>query len=263
VSKMAPDGHLAWSELAAGYAMSSLDDTDQALYLEHAASCATCRELEHDFSEVLADLAHATPAALPPASLKASVMRAIRDDDSSHSPVIPIAGRRPVIDLTDADAPTAAASLTSRRSRRPPSWLAGVAAAVVAMTLVAVWLAPRHKQASVAQRCKTATCSVVTLSSAGKQVGAVTVLDNVAYVDAHGLPATPKGEIYVLWSLRGSSSAPVGVAALRTAPNSGLVRAGAVTTPFSSVTGFAISEEQGSSMPAAPSKLILAAGVRS
>ena len=40
-----PDEHEEWSQLAVGHALSSLDETDEAMYLEHAASCETCREL--------------------------------------------------------------------------------------------------------------------------------------------------------------------------------------------------------------------------
>ena len=57
------------------------------------------------------------------------------------------------------------------------------------------------------------------------------VLDNAAYVDPHGLPPTPAGDVYVLWSLAKGKS-PVGIAALHTVPTSGPVRAGTFTTPI-------------------------------
>src|SRR6185437_4300073 len=85
-----PDEHEEWSELAVGHALSSLDDADEATFLEHAASCETCRELEREFSETLADLALAAPTVLPPPSLKASIMAAIGDDESRGAAVIPI-----------------------------------------------------------------------------------------------------------------------------------------------------------------------------
>ncbi|HEY0870196.1 MAG TPA: hypothetical protein VGD55_07340, partial [Acidothermaceae bacterium] len=73
------DEHELWAELAAGHAMSSLDDADEAMYIQHSASCEVCRDLERDLSLVLADLAHATHPVEPPAALKESIMAAVRE----------------------------------------------------------------------------------------------------------------------------------------------------------------------------------------
>jgi hypothetical protein len=269
---MANDDHAAWSELAAGYAMSSLDDADEATYLQHAATCTTCRELEHDLSVVLAELAHATPALTPPASLKASIMRAVEEDDSLRRSTTSIDSHRSIIDLTGAGtaggSPTSpmpsapnVESITARRARKMSPWWAAVAAGVVALALVAVWVTPRHKQASIAARCAAVSCPVITLTGAGQAVGSVMVLNDTVYVDAHGLPATPAGDVYVLWSLSTTGKAPVGLAALHTVPTSGPVRAAALTTPIGSVAGFALSEEHGDSVPATPTR-VLASGTR-
>ena len=241
-----PDEHEQWSELAVGHALSSLDDADEAAYLEHAASCESCRELEREFSETLADLALVAPTVAPPASLKASIMAAIGEDKSPGGVVIPIDRRR------DAVRP---------RVRKIPVWVAGVAAAVVAIALVAVWVVPGHKQASIAARCAAVNCPVVTLTGGGQSVAAVMVLDHTAYIDPHGLPPTPKGDVYVLWALS-SGKAPVGVGALHTVPASGPVRAGAFTTPIGNVSGFAVTEERGDAVPATPSEHLLAQGSR-
>lgn len=241
-----PDEHEEWTELAVGHALSSLDDGDEAMYLEHAASCDTCRELEREFSDTLADLASVTPTVAPPPALKASIMAAISADESHRAVVIPI----------DRHGDTARS-----RARKIPTWVAGVAAAVVAIALVAVWIVPGHKQASVAARCAAVNCPVVTLTGGGQSVAAVMVLDHTAYIDPHGLPATPKGDVYVLWALSTGKS-PVGVAALHTVPSSGPVRAGAFTTPIGNVSGFAVTEEQGDAVPATPSEHLLAQGSR-
>jgi hypothetical protein len=249
---MTTDDHDAWSELAAGFALSALDDADEATYIEHAVSCDACRKLEQDFSEVIADLALSTPAVTPPASLKASIMRAVAEDDEGRAPVIPLTGRSR---RSEHDG----ASTVLRRMRSMPTWLVGAAAAVVALALVAVWVLPRHKQASIAARCAAVNCPVVTLTGAGKPLAAVMVLDNSAYIDPHGLPATPAGDVYVLWALSNGTS-PVGVAALHTVPGSGPIRAGAFTTPIGDVRGFAVTEERGDSIPATPSEHLLAQG---
>jgi hypothetical protein len=241
-----PDEHEEWSELAVGHALSSLDDADEAMYLEHAASCETCRELEHEFSETLADLALVAPKVAPPPSLKASIMAAIGDDESHRAVVIPI-GR--------------GGDSVRSRARNIPLWIASVAAAVVVLALVAVWVVPGHKQASIAARCAAVNCPVITLSGGGQSVAAVMVLDDTAYIDPHGLPPTPKGDVYVLWALS-TGKTPVGVAALHTVPTSGPVRAGTFTTPIGNVSGFAVTEEQGAGIPATPSEHLLAQGSR-
>jgi hypothetical protein len=242
-----PEEHEEWSELAVGHALSSLDDADEATYLEHAASCETCRELEREFSETLANLALTAPAVTPPPSLKASIMAAIADDDQHRGAVIPIDRH---------------GSSAHSRVRKMPLWAAGIAAAVVAIAVVTAWVVvPGHKQASIAARCAAVNCPVITLTGGGQSVAAVMVLDNTAYIDPHGLPATPKGDVYVLWALSTGNN-PVGVGALRTVPTSGPVRAGTFTTPIGSVSGFAITEEQGDAIPASPSENLLATGSR-
>jgi Anti-sigma-K factor rskA len=241
-----PDEHEEWSELAVGHALSSLDDADEATYLEHAASCESCRELEREFSETLADLALVAPTVVPPPSLKASIMAAIGEDKSQGAEVIPIDRHG------DSVRP---------RVWKIPLWVAGVAAAVVAIALVAVWVVPGHKQTSIAQRCAAVNCPVITLTGGGQSVAAVMVLDDTAYIDPHGLPATPKGDVYVLWALS-TGKTPVGVGALHTVPTSGPVRAGRFTTPIGNVSGFAVTEEQGDAVPATPSEHLLAQGSR-
>jgi hypothetical protein len=242
-----PDEHEEWSELAVGHALSSLDETDEAMYLEHAASCETCRELEREFSETLADLALAAPDVAPPAALKASIMAAIGADASAGAAVISIDRHRESV---------------RSHSRKMPLWIGGVAAAIVAIALVAVFVvAPGHKQASIAARCAAVNCPTITLTGGGQSVAAVMVLDNTAYIDPHGLPATPKGDVYVLWALS-TGKTPVGVGALHTVPTSGPVPAGTFTTPIGNVSGFAVTEEPGDAIPATPSEHLLAQGSR-
>jgi hypothetical protein len=273
MSTVPPDDHELWSELAAGHAMSSLDDADEAMYIQHSASCQVCRDLERELSYVLADVARATPPITPPPALKDSIMAAVREDDDVAARVIPISGRREVVEpvaltivggtavSSSASSSDQAPSWSSRRVAKMPAWIVGVAAAAVALALVVVWVAPSGKSASIAARCAKVDCPVVTLTGGGQSVAAVMVLDDAAYVDPHGLPPTPTGDVYVLWSLA-KGKAPVGVAALHTVPTSGPVRAGSFTTPITDVSGFAITEEHGNAVPATPSEHLLAQGAR-
>jgi hypothetical protein len=270
MSIVPPDDHELWAELAAGHALSSLDDADEAMYIQHSASCEVCRDLERELSYVLADVALATPPMAPPPALKESIMAAVRDDDEGRARVIPIAGRREapepvaltIVGGSDVASRQAVAPSSARRWRNTPPWIAGIAAAVVALALVIVWVAvPGHKSASIADRCAKVNCPVINLTGGGQSVAKVLVLDNAAYIDPHGLPPTPAGDVYVLWSIS-QGKAPVGLAALHTVPTSGPVRAGTFTTPIADVSGFAVTEEHGNSVPATPSEHLLAQGSR-
>ncbi len=254
-----PDDHDVWAELAAGHALSALDDTDEAGYLEHAATCSTCRDLERDLSDVMAELAHVVPAVAPPASLKASIMRSIDEEVSRTNPVIAIAGRRPKRSATPDR--SALGAVTRSRVLGVPLWVASVAAAVIAVGLIAVWVIPGSKGESIAARCAAVNCPVISLTDAGQSVATVMVLDDVAYLDPHGLPATPTGDEYVLWSVP-QNGPPTPIAGISTDPRSGPVKVGGFTAPISTVTGFAVSKEHGTSLPSVPSLPLLAQGIR-
>lgn len=257
MTAMPPSNHDVWAELAAGHALSALDDTDEAVYLEHAATCSTCRDLERDLSDVMAELAHLVPAVTPPASLKASIMQSIDEDASRTAPVIAIAGRRSKRSAIGDTSPLVA--VTRSRVLGVPLWMASVAAAVIAVALIAVWVVPGNKAQSIAARCAAVNCPVINLTDAGQSVATVMVLDDVAYLDPHGLPTTPAGDKYVLWSVP-QSGPPTPVAGVSTDPHSGPIRVGAFTAPIATVSGFAVSEEHGTGLPSVPSLPLVAQG---
>lgn len=231
------EDHERWAELAAGHVLSSLDETDEAAYLEHASHCDSCQQLERDLSITLGELATSTTPVTPPPSLRASIMREVLADDENHTAA--------VVSIGDA-----------RRTTRRPTWLVAAAAAAVVIVAGSVaWGLSGHKQASVAARCAKVHCPTVALDADGRQVATVMVLDKTAYLQANGLPATPAGHSYVLWRIS-KGQPPVGVAALRTTPTSAPVKAGPVAVPISGVESFAISEEPGDSVPAAPTHVV-------
>lgn len=236
---MGGDDHERWAELAAGHVLSSLDDADEASYLEHSSHCDSCRQLERDLSITLGELAQLPAPSAPPASLKASILQAVIEDDEEHTAnVVSISGG------------------SDRSRRRKSAWM-GAAAAGIAIVVAGsiAWGVGAHKHASVAARCAQVHCPTIALDADGTKVATVMVLDNTAYLQADGLPATPTGHSYVLWRIA-AGSAPVGMAALHTRPSASPVKAGAITVPISDVTSFAVSEEPGDSVPAAPTHVI-------
>ena len=79
--------HAAAEELlAAGAVLDDLAPDERSTYDAHRASCLTCRRLEMDLDDVLADLALAAPDRLPPPVLLSDIRRAIRNDAGRTSP---------------------------------------------------------------------------------------------------------------------------------------------------------------------------------
>jgi hypothetical protein len=240
------DAHRIWSELAAGYALSSLDEADEAVYLQHAAGCPDCEQLAADLADVVAELAFATPSVEPPASLKASIMRAVVEDDASRV--------------------LAPSSLAQRRAQRNagksrllrPVWAAAAAVVLIAAVSTGIAVRSGSHSTSVADQCAKVNCPTVALTASGRNVATVMVLNGTAWVAATGLPSTPSDASYVLWRIE--SGTPVAVAAFTSTPNEGPVKVGPVTVPVSDVDSLAISQEKGPTLPAAPSN-VLAQGV--
>jgi hypothetical protein len=245
------DPHQLWSELAAGHALSALDDADRANYLQHALTCAQCRQLEADLAAVVTELAYTTPAVAPPASLKASIMNVVNADAGTAA-----------AEHGEAAAPV---SLDDRRAGKAaragmlrPVWAAAAAVVVLAAVGTGLIVKGSSHSTSVAAQCAKVKCPTVRLTAAGKPVATVMMLGGTAYVDAAGLPATPSGSNYVLWRI--SDGNPVAVAAFSSTPTKGIIKAGAVTVPVSQVGELAISQEAGTTLPAAPTD-VLAQGV--
>jgi hypothetical protein len=70
--------HDAYQDLAAGYALGTLDGEDLALFQTHLAEgCARCSAALADAEETLAHLARETPPVIPPASVKQALLARI------------------------------------------------------------------------------------------------------------------------------------------------------------------------------------------
>lgn len=231
--------HERWAELAAAHALSALDAPDDAEYLRHAESCEECQQLESDISATLAELAQTAPGPTPPPVLKSAILRAAAEDTTS-SATDELRARRD--------------HATSRR-RRPPAWISA-AAVVVAITIaVTVWALHRPAHTSIAARCASAHCPTTSLLAEGKPVATVMVLDGVAYVQATGLPALAADHSYVLWQIS-TGHAPVGIAAMRLEPHASPVKAAPLRVPVTAINSFALSQEPGDTVPAAPSDVV-------
>lgn len=70
---------------AAAYALGALDGEERAQFEEHlAGGCAPCAGAVREFSETLADVARETPPMIPPAHVKAALLRRVAAEGSAR-----------------------------------------------------------------------------------------------------------------------------------------------------------------------------------
>ncbi|MGH3546249.1 MAG: hypothetical protein ACRDPW_10040 [Mycobacteriales bacterium] len=66
VSSVLPADHEPFVELAAGWTLDALKDSDRATFADHLPICPPCQRVVVDFSEVLTAVASQVPDAVPP-----------------------------------------------------------------------------------------------------------------------------------------------------------------------------------------------------
>jgi len=211
--------HEPFETHAAVYALGALDGEERAAFEEHlGGGCAACATTVREHGETLADVARGVPPMIPPAHVKADLMRRV----STTSPGRP-----------------------SRR-RSWIRWGVATAAAVVAVTaFVAGLVASRYEarigfmvretarfradrerqEAALRDRLALSqgvidllqdpATRVVTLGGSGPSPAAVGRLvwhdDRGGYLLVADVPSTPAGKVYELWTISAGQPRPAGV----------------------------------------------------
>jgi len=204
-----------WSELAAPYALGALAPNERARFEAHLAECAACRSDVQALGEVAGLLAHAAPAATPPAALRDRILREARQ-------VRPIGRRRaPIV-----------------------PWLVAAASLVLAVGFGYVYLRERAalQQSSAALAAKTDSLAardsliatifspdVVTaaLSATGKPPSARLFWNQArrrVVMAVFQLPPAPAGRTYQLWAIA-QGKKPVSLGVFNTAADGRLTAA--------------------------------------
>jgi len=196
-----------WQDYAAPYALGALAAEDRSAFEAHLAGCDTCRAEVRAYSEVAGLLAHAAPAAEPPATLRARVL---------------------------ADARRVRPIVTQRRGA-PVAWLAAAAGLLLAVGAgVVVWrLSGRvrglESALALSDSARAATEStlvaltgpevhVVSLASTGRPPTARVFWNHAKrqfIVLANDLPAAPPGRTYQLWAIA-NGEAPMSMGTFNT-----------------------------------------------
>jgi anti-sigma factor RsiW len=234
--------HQAFEELAAGHALNALEPGDEQTFLAHLDACSQCQQSLAEFSEVAAGLAVSSadePREEPPRELWESIRQQVEAEGGTF------------------------VSQAKRRNSRTRVWLSAAAAAVVVAAGVVGWQVARDTSSSggsvqsALEDCRqTTACQVVPLTSdAGKAASAyVLVTGQDVRVATKSLPAIDGDrQTYVLWQMP-KAGRPVGVVAFGLPANhDATVAHGMLTQPYDATAAFAISLEQGTTIPAKPS----------
>jgi anti-sigma-K factor RskA len=245
-------GHGRFDELAAGYAVHSLDPGDALLFARHARHCGRCQRSLADYADVTAGLAELAPPAEPSPRLAARIMGVATGD----------------VTAGDQRAAGGVASLDDPRNRPPVvplrrrPRLMQVAAAAAAAVIVGggIWggLAATGggtPSVSLADCARAHQCAevVLTAAAAHRTVARVIIRDGVVYMEPAAMGANPRDEIYVLWQLTGAHT-PLAVGSFDIKPGAhGPVRIGGLAAPYRSTWAFAVSLEHGRTIPPRPS----------
>lgn len=189
-------------------ALHALPDDEAERFLDHLDGCPSCAMELAGFRETVA-LLGSTFAQAPPASLRTSVLSAVR-----RTPQLPpvVAGEARHL------APEGGARAKAARVwyRRPVAWMtAAAAAAVLTVGTIAVDRAtsPAPDQQVALADCVAGATDTRVLDPGAGADGAVRFAPScgAAVVDVSGLPALAEGRTYQLWVLAGDRARSVGV----------------------------------------------------
>jgi len=177
-----------WTDLAAPYALGSLDPAERAEFERHLETCASCRAEVQSFREVSGLLAQSVAHATPPAELRARVLRHARR-------------ARPAI------LPWAAAA--AREEAR------------VLRTRLDVAQRQRDSTEYVVAALLDSSVAITDLAATGKAPSMRLYWNrarNIVVVAAFDLPPAPAGRTYQLWAIE-KGRAPVSVGTFNSSPS--------------------------------------------
>lgn len=196
-----------WAELAAAYALGTLDPGERGEFERHLETCASCRAEVQSFHEVAGLLAQSAVLVAPPPELRERVLRAARQ-------VRPIA--------------------SPRRTFRP--WLAAAAVVVALLGAYGYWRAESEKRSlqttlataearldstkQVVLALLDSSVAITDLAATGKAPTMRLYWNrarNIIIVTAFDLPPAPAGRTYQLWAIE-KGHAPVSVGVFNSSP---------------------------------------------
>ena len=252
--------HEPFETQAAAYALGALDGDERAQFEEHLArGCAECAVAVRDFNEALGDVAREGRPTIPPAHVKAALLRRVTATARPHP-----AWRRwrwvgvSVAAIVGVSAFTAG-FVSSRYEAR---------IGVMAREMASIRADLRRQEVSLRERLAASQAvidllrdpatRVVTLRGQGPSPDATARLvwheKSGGQLFVANLPPTPAGKVYELWTISGGQPRSAGVF-LVDALGQGALRVAPALTP---VEIFAVTLEPETGVPAPTGPMVLA-----
>jgi Anti-sigma-K factor rskA len=243
--------HAPFDELAAGYALHSLDAADESQFLQHLPACRRCQHAIGVYIEITAALLDTGSGGQPGPQLRDRILAAV--SPSRRAPAVTGA-----VDETHP----AEVSVQAVRSRRRPRRIITASAAAAVLIAGAVWgglAAPGGSTYQPPASCAAGQCRELALTDAstGQTAARVIIQGQLVWLLPSGLTSdNTLRQVYVLWQITGAHKPlPVGSFDVSSHPV-GLVRIGPLPVAYRVTWAFAVSLEQGRAIPARPSRLV-------
>ena len=247
----APLSHEEWEELVAGYALYALEPDEQQHVERHLQECESCRQLLHEQEEVAAGLAGLAGEEAPPPQLWERIGAALPPKEPAASTTTAVPAP-----------PDRAPDPRTRHWWQRPAVLAAAAALVAVVAGVGVWQGVDRPgggtasvQALIAGCRQDDTCRVVELDHGQQQQAVVLLRGEQLQLLPTGLPALASDRTYVLWQLP-RDGAPLGIAAFDTSGARTPAVSSPLPLPLARTAAFAVSREEGHTVPAAPTDVV-------
>ncbi|SDE97753.1 Anti-sigma-K factor RskA [Blastococcus aurantiacus] len=258
-----------FEELAVGWALHALEPEDADAFLPHLADCARCRQVVDDTTEVMADLATATPSAEPPPGLGERLRAEVARTPQDGSAELPVTAAPRTAARPAPPAPEPAPVAVPVPRRRWTSVL--VAAAVAAVVGLGGWTvvlvddrneardAAAAEAAMLEELLRPGPATVVPVAGDdGRTVATLLARDDGVQVVSHALePNDRDAENYVLWGLEQGTPKALGTFDVA---GSGLELSTLEVEGADDFPSYGLTVEPGDTAPEAPTTDVVARG---
>ena len=213
-----------WADLAAAYALGSLEPSDRTDFESHLEGCVACRRDVDSYREVAAGLAAGAPRVEPPDALRARVLDRVSREaqpDRAETPdtvgqVAPARRETPIMRYVLVG--TAAASLALAAVVTLMLQRSNLDRQSLARTLATAQLSLEERDSTITRQqtllntLLAPQLSTASLAAAAPQEPGLQLFwnrdSNLMVVAAFNLPPAPAGRTYQLWGISGGA-APV------------------------------------------------------
>ncbi len=282
-------GHDDFDGMAVGWALHALEPAEEEVFAEHMATCDRCQQLVRDSEEALGDLAYDVPMVDPPPQLLERIRHAtgatdampggpLRTEQEAEAPAPsgPVWPAGPAGPAAPEGPIAPVVPIIRRVASRRPRWAMPAIAAGLVLVAMLGWNVVLQNRVDEAQRLAAQRQSVINelgqsstrailTDPANRAVGYVVQRGSSIEIVAGGIAPNDRAKTtYVLWALPGSGEPPEAIGTFD------VVRASMDVRPVNgkahdpaTFSGYAVSHEQGRTVPQRPTQVVATGAVSS